>query len=95
MKINACRVTIKNMENGPSRSQQRAEQRTGQAGGSPHADQQKNDFASVNISVKTQGVGKWLGNIFDEIEQNIDRPQQGIFAERECIPAHVSSRPAL
>ena len=59
----------------------RAEQSTGQTGSSPHANQQKNDFASVDVSVKTQGVGKWLGNIFDQIEQDIDRPQYGIFAE--------------
>ncbi len=26
-------------------------------------------------------MGKWLGNIFDQIEQDIDRPQYGIFAE--------------
>src|SRR6185437_16851460 len=70
------------MENGPSRPQKGAEQSTSQTGSCPHTDQQKNYLASVDVSVKTQRVGKWLGNIFNQIEQDIDRPQYGIFAER-------------
>ena len=72
------------MEYRPDPTEHRPKDRSGKAGRSPHPDQQEDDFASVHVAEQTHRMGQWLGDVLDQIEQEVEWPNQRIGAERRA-----------
>ena len=82
--MNACSTTIRMWNIAQPTPSRRAEEGADQPGRGPDPQQDEDDLASVHVAVQTQGVRKRLGNVLDQVEQEVERPQQRIRAERRA-----------
>ena len=60
------------VEDRPARAQDAGEDRAGKAGGGPDPEQDEDDLAGVHVAEQPQRVRERLGDVLDEIEEEIE-----------------------
>src|SRR6185436_4960371 len=70
------------VEDRPAQVENAAEEGAVDTARRPHPQQQEDDFARVDVAEEAQAVRQRLRYPLDHLEQEIERPQQEVIAER-------------
>src|SRR5579862_7130949 len=70
------------LEDGPAEMQERAGNHADPAGRTEHRDDQEHDLAGVHVSEQTQRMRQRLRYVFDEVEEQVQDPENRVRAER-------------
>ncbi len=69
------------MEDRPDQAERDGKQGAGNAGARHHPQEEKDDLARVHVAEEPQRVRQGLGDVLDQVEEEIRQPQQHVRAE--------------
>ena len=77
MKMYACSTTIRMWKIAQARRERYGEDGAGKAGARQHPQQQEDDLARVHVAEQPQRVRQRLGDVLDQVEQEVEQTSSG------------------